>query len=112
MSSGSAGTIVRGRVYGADLGGNPGEKYYLAVSNNQRNGALESFLAIRLTTAPKPRLDSIVDLDHRNGPWTGSALADDVVEVYRDEVTRDLGALPPATMNRVNDALKVALGLL
>ena len=40
--------IVRGRVYGAQLGDLP-EKYYLAVSNNQRNHVLDSFLAVRLT---------------------------------------------------------------
>lgn len=42
------------------------------------------------------------------GAWTGSGLADDVVEIYRDEVTRELGALPPATMRRVDGALRVA----
>ncbi|HVK22698.1 MAG TPA: type II toxin-antitoxin system PemK/MazF family toxin [Actinokineospora sp.] len=103
--------IVRGRIYGADLGGDLGEKYYLAVSNNQRNQALKTFLAIRLTTTQKPLLDSIVQLDHRDGSWAGSALADDIVEIYRDEVTRELGALPVATMDRINAALRVALGL-
>jgi mRNA interferase MazF len=103
--------ILRGRIYGAVLTEHLGEKYYLAVSNNQRNAALDSFLAIRLTTSPKPALDSIITLGAADGPRTGSALADDVVEIYRDEVSRELGALPPSTMRRVDDALRVALSL-
>jgi len=42
---------------------------------------------------------------------TTFALADDIVEVYHDEVTRELGALQPVTMARVNDALKAALAI-
>ncbi|MGH7866772.1 MAG: type II toxin-antitoxin system PemK/MazF family toxin, partial [Candidatus Dormibacteraceae bacterium] len=99
------------RIYGAVLSENLGEKYYLAVSNNRRNMALETFLAIRLTTTSKPRLNSIVVLGTRDGPWVGSALADDVVEIYRDEVTRELGAFPPSTMRRIDDALRAALDL-
>ncbi|MDQ2710217.1 MAG: type II toxin-antitoxin system PemK/MazF family toxin [Actinomycetota bacterium] len=103
--------ILRGRIYGATLTERLGEKYYLTVSNNQRNAALGSFLAIRLTTTEKPRLDSIVRLDFRDGPWVGAALADDIVEIYRDEVTRDLGALPLTTMHRVDAAIRAALAL-
>jgi mRNA-degrading endonuclease toxin of MazEF toxin-antitoxin module len=109
--SGAPKVILRGRIYGAVLSERLGEKYYLAVSNNQRNAALDSFLAIRLTTREKPRLDSIIRLGPHDGPWTGSALADDIVEIYRDELTRELGALPPNTMRRVDDALRVALAL-
>ncbi|TCO56629.1 type II toxin-antitoxin system PemK/MazF family toxin [Actinocrispum wychmicini] len=103
--------ITRGRVYGAVLSERLGEKYYLAVSSNPRNRVLSSFLAIPLTTTLKSRLDTIVHLDHRDGPWCGSALADDITEVFRDEVTRELGALPLATMRRVDDALRAALAL-
>jgi mRNA interferase MazF len=103
--------ISRGRIYGAVMDEQFGEKYFLAVSNNPRNRALRSFLAIRLTTTEKPRLDSIVRLDHGDGPWCGSALADSIIEIVRDQVTRDLGALPPGTMRRVDDALRAALAL-
>lgn len=103
-------TPVRGRIYGAQLG-DYGEKFYLAVSNNNRNRQLPSFLAIRLTTTKKPPLDSIVQLGDIDKPWMGCVLADDIVELYRDEVTRDLGALPAATMSRINDALRAALAL-
>ena len=103
-------TVIRGRIYGAILG-DYGEKYYLAVSNNRRNRQLPSFLAIRLTTTPKPELDSIVRLTPADEPWTGCLLADDVVEIYSDEVTREMGALRPATMLKVNEALKIAFAL-
>jgi mRNA-degrading endonuclease toxin of MazEF toxin-antitoxin module len=103
--------ISRGRIYGAVLSERVGEKYYLAVSNNPRNKVLPSFLAVRLTTTAKPRLDTIVQLAQEDGPWCGSVLADDIIEIYRDEVTRELGALPLATMRRVDDALRAALAL-
>jgi mRNA interferase MazF len=109
--AGAPTSIYRGRIYGAVLSERLGEKYYLVVSNNRRNAKLDSVLAIRLTTTPKPDLDSIVPLGAGDGPWSGSALADDIVEVYRDEITCELGALPPATMRRVNDALRAALHL-
>ncbi|WP_460959660.1 hypothetical protein [Parasphingorhabdus pacifica] len=46
-----------------------------------------------------------------DAPWTGAVSADDIDKVYPDEVTRDYGALPPETMRRVDDALRVALAL-
>jgi mRNA interferase MazF len=97
-------------VYGAEIE-DRGEKYYLAVSNNRRNAALGTFLAVRLTTTTKPPLPSIVHLTDADVPWTGAIVCDDVDKVYRDEVTRDYGALPPGTMHRVEDALRAALAL-
>jgi mRNA interferase MazF len=38
-------------------------------------------------------------------------LCDDIAAVYRDELTRDAGALSPSTMRRVDQALRVALAL-
>ncbi|MGQ0574525.1 MAG: type II toxin-antitoxin system PemK/MazF family toxin [Pseudonocardia sp.] len=102
--------ISRGRIYGARLDDLP-EKYYLAVSNNARNRALSSFLAVRLTTSPKPTIDTIVELDAADAPWTGRVLCDDLVTVFRDEVTRDLGALRRATIDQVDQALRNALAL-
>ena len=102
--------ISRGRVYGARLDDLP-EKYYLAVSNNARNRALPSFLAVRLTTSPKPAIDTIVELDAADAPWTGRILCDDLVTIYRAEITRDLGVLRRSTMERVDQALRNALAL-
>jgi mRNA interferase MazF len=101
--------LLRGRVYGAVLGDLP-EKYYLVVSNNRRNAALDSVLAVRLTTSPKPNYSSIVTLT-RADPLTGRVLCDDIVELWPDEVKRDLCALTPATMVNVATGLAAALGL-
>lgn len=109
--AGPPGVVTRGRIYGAVLSEEVGEKYYLAVSNNARNRALDSFLALRLTTTSKPPLDSVVRLDQSDGPWIGAFLADEITEVFRDEVTRELGALRPGTMRRVDQALRAALAL-
>lgn len=102
--------ISRGRIYGARLDDLP-EKYYLAVSNNARNRALRSFLAVRLTTSTKPAIDTIVELEPADAPWTGRILCDDLVTIFRDEVTRDLGGLRRATIERVDQALRNALAL-
>lgn len=102
--------IVRGRIYGARLDELP-EKYYLAVSNNQRNRKLPSFLAVRLTTSPKPALDSIIELEAADAPLSGRVLCDDIVTIFHDEVTADRGALRPPTMRRVDQALRNALAL-
>jgi mRNA interferase MazF len=112
MTRSRAGTpsIIRGRIYGAELGDLP-EKYYLAVSNNQRNARLGTFLAVRLTTTRKPPLPSIVQLGEVDAPWTGAISADDIDKIYVDEVTRDYGALPPKTLRRVDEALRAALAL-
>lgn len=103
-------SVLRGRIYGAEIE-DRGEKYYLAVSNNQRNARLATFLAVRLTTTPKPPLPSIVQLSHEDAPWTGAISCDDIDKIYLDEVTRDYGALPVPTLHRVDDALRTALAL-
>jgi mRNA interferase MazF len=105
--------LLRGRVYAAKMEHVPDdrEKYYLVVSNNRRNRAFPQVIAVRLTTtavrSPRPAL---VELDHRE-VFSGRASCDDIVELYPDEVTRDLGALSPSAMARVEDGLRAALGL-
>ena len=102
--------LVRGRVYGAVLTEALGEKPYLVVSNNRRNHALTTVLAVRITTRQKPDLSSIVETSPED-PVAGRVLCDDIVELWPDEIRRDLGALSPATMKRVGDGLRAALGL-
>lgn len=102
--------LLRGRVYGAVLSHIATEKYFVIVSNNMRNRALGTALAARLTTTPKPQLDSIVQLGSGE-VFTGVVVCDDIIELYPDEVTRDLGALSPDTMARIGIGLRAALGL-
>ncbi len=102
--------LVRGRVYAAQLSNLTDEKYFLVVSNNQRNRALSTVLAVRLTTTPKPALRSIVLLGSAE-VFVGRVLCDDIVEVWEDEVRRDLGALSPRAMAEVGRGLAAALAL-
>jgi mRNA interferase MazF len=102
--------LLRGRVYAAKLSSIKNEKYFVVVSNNQRNSQLPQVLAVRLTTSPKPNIPSIVEIG-RGEVFLGRAVCDDIVELYEDEITRDLGALSPAAMSAVGSGLKAALAL-
>lgn len=106
----SAAVRLRGRVYGAVLSHIGTEKFFLVVSNNRRNAHLHSMLAVRLTTTKKPSLATMVTLGAEE-PFAGTVVCDDIIELYDDEITRDLGALSAAAMQRVNEGLKVALAL-
>lgn len=102
--------LTRGRVYAAKLPHIEGEKYYVVVSNNRRNQQLPQVLAARLTTSPKPPRPSVVELDDRE-VLVGRVVCDDIETLWADEVTRDLGALTPRAMARVEDGLRAALDL-
>ncbi len=102
-------TARRGQVFWADL--NYGRKPWLIVSNNQRNGNLDSVIAARITTTGRHAdLPTIVALG-REDPLIGFVVADDLVQIYHDELLEQNGALAPATMLAVNEALRVALAL-
>lgn len=102
--------LIRGRIYAARLSHIDGEKFFLVLSNNNRNRALPQVLAARLTTSPKPSLPSIVELGEPEA-FIGRVVCDDIVELWQDEVVRDLGTLSPAAMARVGRGLAAALGL-
>ena len=53
--------LTRGRIYVGDFGF--GNKYFLIVSNNRRNGKLDSVLAVRITTTSKQGLPSAAQLN-------------------------------------------------
>lgn len=100
--------LVRGRVYAAKFSNIKDEKYFVVVSNNQRNSHLPQVLAVRLTTSPKPSIPSIVEIG-KGEVFLGRAVCDDIVELYEDEIQRDLGALSPAAMSALGNGLKAAL---
>ena len=102
--------LLRGRVYAARLSNLDEDKYFLVVSNNRRNNQLPQVLAVRLTTTPKPDLPSIVRLGQAEA-FTGSVICDDIVEIWQDEVRRDLGALSHQAMEAVGRGLMAALDL-
>ena len=111
MGRRSVSTLVRGRIYRARPEGFTGDKYFLVVSNNMRNRALESALVVRLTTSPKPPLPSIVEVPPGEALRGGRVVCDDIYELFEDEVKADMGALSPATMRAVHSGLKSALAL-
>lgn len=102
-----------GRVYLAPLGdeADAETKFWLCVSNNQRNPRLDEFIAVRLTTTRRPRLPTWVALGAQDKPWTGSVACDDIGPIFRDQVIKDAGAVSPATMRRVERALLIVLGI-
>lgn len=102
--------LLRGRVYAARLSNIKDEKFFVVVSNNQRNAQLPQVLAIRLTTSQKPSIPSIVELS-KSEAFIGRAVCDDIVEIYEDEVVRDIGALSPVTMTAIGRGISAALGL-
>ena len=103
-------SLVRGVVYAATLPQVGDEKYYLVVSNNRRNANFPQVLAVRLTTTPKQPRPSVVELGHPE-PFVGRAVCDDIETLWDDEVRRELGALSPAAMARIEDGLRAALGM-
>ena len=101
--------LMRGNVYWADLGA--GRKPYLVVSNNDRNRHLASAVVVRLTTTLKPPLSTIIDLTGADYPLVGRVLCDDIMVAHEDDYPEHAGALSPATMRRVEGALRIVLAL-
>ncbi len=104
--------VVRGRIYLAPLGPDEGaeNKFWLCVSNNQRNSRLEEFIAVRMTTTRRPTLPTWVLLGPPDRPWV-SVACDDIGPIYRDQVIKDAGALTGPAMRRVEQAIMIVLGI-
>lgn len=100
--------VLRGTVYMADIGF--GLKPWLIVSNNARNGAMNHYLAVRITSTPKPNLASIVQLGPQD-PFGGSILCDEITFLQADELGEYRGGLTPQTLVEVGRALAVALAI-
>jgi mRNA-degrading endonuclease toxin of MazEF toxin-antitoxin module len=85
-------------------------KFWLCVSNNQRNGLLGEFVAVRLTSRVRV-LPTWVQLNPTLDGFTGYVNCDDIGPIYRDQVISDAGALSAGTMRKVERALMIVLGL-
>ena len=101
---------LRGQIYWFDMG--HGEKPWVVVSNNVRNRNLNTVLAARVTTTPKPGVPTATPLEAAD-PLVGSTLADDLIQLFDDEIaaSRPAGALSPATVVKLNKPFAIALGL-
>jgi mRNA interferase MazF len=97
-------------IYSAYLEHVGEEKLYVVVSNNARNGSLDTALVARITTTRKPQITSIVPIQPGEAVH-GSVLCDDIELLYPEDVRSSPGALSPAMMRRINDGLRAAFGL-
>ena len=88
-----------------------GPKPWLVVSNNARNRNLESVLAARITTTGKHAVVPTVVALTPSDPLVGCVLCDDLVQLYRDELGKRVGAVSPPTIRAVAEGLRIALGL-
>lgn len=85
--------LLRDRIYRACLSHIGTDKFFLVVSNNQRNRAFRQVLAARLTTTP-PRAPRAALVRLGNGEvMAGWVSCDDIETLYHDEVRADVGAL-------------------
>jgi mRNA interferase MazF len=103
--------VVRGQIWWVDIGLDEHERF-VVVSNNVRNRALRDVVMVRLTTADEPDIPSIVGFGA--GEISDSrcfAIADDVWMIGKEWLRDRAGALTPAQMERVSQALRVALDL-
>jgi len=102
---------TRGHVYRVALG-NLDPKPYVIVSNNHRNRVLDSVLAVRITTTDKAHIPTAVELNSAD-PLVGYAMADDIVEIFEDELAEAtyMGTLSSNTILNLNRALMQALGI-
>ncbi|MGO1543587.1 MAG: type II toxin-antitoxin system PemK/MazF family toxin [Gulosibacter sp.] len=102
--------LRRGRIYLAKLETDE-PKYWLVVSNNQRNRAFRDALAVRITSTNKfTELDSVVPLP-TGEILTGWVRCDSLTTMYEDEPIKDVGGLSPAAMRAVESGLRAALGM-
>jgi mRNA interferase MazF len=100
-------TPLRGQVFRVDLG--HGAKPWLIASNNARNRNLETVIAVRVaTTSKNSNLPTVVPLSSAD-PLVGYVVVDDIIQLYRDELTVALGALSAPTMRAVSAAIRIAL---
>lgn len=103
--------VTRGQIWSVDIGLDQ-NKRFVVVSNNARNRALGDVVMVRLTTGDKPDIPSIVEFGA--GEISESrcfAVADDVWMIGKQWLRDQVGALTPSQMERVSQALRVALDL-
>ena len=104
-------SALRGQIYSVDLGGDKGRHWYVIVSNNIRNRNLKSVLGAMITSTDKSHIPTAVPLTHEDSISGGYVLADEIEPLYENELDQLSGVVSPATMTKLNIALKVALAL-
>lgn len=100
---------ARGQVFLVDIG--QGLKPWVVVSNNHRNRNLRDVLAARMTTTSRHRdVPTVIALSSADAPLVGYVNCDDIVPLYKDtDLGRPAGALTPATMRKVSEAMRIVI---
>jgi mRNA-degrading endonuclease toxin of MazEF toxin-antitoxin module len=82
------------------------------VSSDARNRSSFPLIhVVRITTRPRRPLATVVPLGPDDAPLVGSAVADELEAVRRDELAGQAGRLSRGTMRRLDDALRRVLAL-
>lgn len=103
--------FLRGTVWGFAFEQGAPPKPALIVSSNGRNRSNWPMVhVVRITTAPRQARDTIVELPAGESVQ-GRVMCDDLAPVPKAALGRRLGALSPATMRRVDEALMAVLAL-
>ncbi len=104
-------SYLRGTIWGFAFDPEGSPKPALIVSNNPRNRSPWPHVhVVRITTAPKQPRATIVEIPSGEGV-TGRVICDDLTPVRKDRLGDRIGALSPATMRRVDAALRSVLAL-
>ena len=102
---------LRGTVWGFAFEPGAAPKPALIVSNNARNQSSWPHVhVVRITTVPRQPRDTIVEIPAGEGV-IGRVICDDLAPVPKEQLGERMGAVSPATMRRVDAALKVVLAL-
>lgn len=101
--------LLRGQLVQVEIGLDE-PKIVVVVSNNRRNRALGSVLAVRLTTSAKPDIASVVEMPDGESV-TGRAVCDDIIEIFEDEVMTLRGGLTAGALAAIDRGLMAALDL-
>lgn len=105
--------LVRGGVYLANLNSDSSAdpKYWVVVSNNQRNRSFKDALVVRVTTTDKyTELASVVELP-AGEVLHGWVRCDNLTTMYDDEPIKLAGHFSVAAMREIEAGLRATLGM-
>ena len=101
--------MLRGEVWQADLPELSG-KLYVVVSDNKRNRYAESALAARLTTTSRhSHLPTKIPI-RRGEQLSGWVGCDNIVELYDEDLVKQVGVLGPQQMQDLMPGILSAFG--
>ena len=103
--------VLRGQVFLALHPDLNEKKFFVVVSNNKRNRALDSVLCLRITSTDKSHIPTCVSIPANMSSLSGYIVCEDVYLFYKDELGRHVTALTDPTMSEVESALKLVFSI-